>query len=79
MASDDLVVIAWVGANYGIDAVAFAAQVAFLVFVAATVRIAWGGAPVWFGPSEWRHDDLGISTKDRSSIGRGGCVGAMTC
>lgn len=38
----DVAVNGWVAANYGIDAIAFAAQVAFLVFVVATVRIAWG-------------------------------------
>jgi len=38
----DVVVDGWVGGNYGIDVVAFSVQVAFLVFVVATVRIAWG-------------------------------------
>jgi hypothetical protein len=38
----DVVVNGWVAANYVLDAGAFAAQVVFLVFVAATVRIAWG-------------------------------------
>src|SRR5471032_2354433 len=38
----DVVVNGWVGANYVIDAFAFSAQVAFLIFVVATVRIAWG-------------------------------------
>lgn len=39
--ASDVVVNGWVGANYGIDAMAFSAQFAFLVFVVATVRIAW--------------------------------------
>jgi hypothetical protein len=37
----DVAVNGWVGITYGFDAPAFAAQALFLVFVLATVRIAW--------------------------------------
>ena len=40
----DVAVNAWVGATYGFDVPAFAAQCVFLVFVLATLGRAWRGA-----------------------------------
>jgi len=56
----DVVVNSWVGANYGIDAIAFSAQVAFLVFVAATVRIAW---------ARRRRSGLGLASGATTTMG----------
>jgi|SRR5471030_1799636 len=55
----DIVVNGWVGANYGIDAIAFSAQVVFLVFVMATVRIAWGR----------RRSGLGLTNGETMTLG----------
>ena len=55
----DVVVNGWVGANYGIDAIAFSAQVVFLVFVMATVRIAWGR----------RRSGLGLTNGETMTLG----------
>ncbi len=56
----DVVVNGWVAANFGIDAMAFAAQVAFLVFVAATARIAWGRR---------RRSGLGLASGATTTLG----------
>lgn len=41
----DVVINAWVGMKYGIDVVAFSAQVLFLIFVISTVKTAWRSSP----------------------------------
>jgi hypothetical protein len=66
----DVVLNGWGGASYRIDAMA---QVAFLIFVAMTVRIARGGRRR-VGHGEWRHDDFGIQSSAGWQISRDGCV-----
>src|SRR5476649_2337319 len=61
----DVVVNGWVGANYGIDAIAFSAQVAFLVFVVATVRIAWGRRRSGFDLASGATTTLGFPPRTR--------------
>lgn len=39
----DVLVNAWVGLAYGFDLASFAAQFVFMVFVLATIRLAWRG------------------------------------
>ena len=61
----DVVVNGWVGVNYGIDTLAFAAQVAFLVFVAATVRTAWGRRRSGMGLANGETMTLGFPPRTR--------------
>jgi|SRR5476649_2228027 len=61
----DVIINGWVGANYGIDAVALSAQVAFLVFVVATVRVAWGRRRSVFDLASGTTTTLGFPPRTR--------------
>jgi|SRR5471030_18928 len=61
----DVVVNGWVGANYGIDAVAFSAQFVFLVFVTATMRNACGRRKSGFDLATGTTTTLGFPPRTR--------------